>query len=331
MRRILGATLGQILASRGRPSITRQFNVMPKAFVAPPPAPSPPPVMKKKKKKKVTSSVIVKPAESEKKEDKEAKPEEQKPGEAKTEEKKEEKKPRKKMKKWPDDEATLVDYRELVGPLKTIITQGYRLFRKDQKEFDYEGYNIGEHELNHFPPPKYRFTEQLLAFDDKRNVKLIDVVLNVLFLLGIEQGRRAERRDHKPMELVLKTMDKFREENKNLRLKIDELEVKIEVLQKNPELIGEALKQAIIDGVKQRRNARLFEAKKELGIDPVRSNFEFKTPKRVKFRELERLAKSLDKKTCSQEQWKELLKERGWTFDEWISRCKKKFVHTDFS
>src|ERR1700722_3688269 len=323
-RQILGATLAQVLAAGGHPPLIREvaLNLMPKSFIRPSIIPTSIP-MKKKKKKLVSAVVPII-----------AKPEVQpdtKPEEAKVEEKQEDKKSKRKMRKWPDDESALVDYHDIVRPLKEILRQGYRLFRKDQKEFDYEGYSIGPNELTHFPPPKYRFTEKLLEFDDKRGKKLIDVVLNVMFLLGVEQGRRAEKREGKPMELVLKAMDKYRDENKNLRLKLDELEVSLEVRQQHPELNDDDFQNAVSDGVRRRRNIRLYATNKELGIGPVRSAFEFKTPRKVQFEELESLARTLNKDICTQEQWKDLLKERGWTYEEWQTRCKKKFVRTDFS
>lgn len=237
-----------------------------------------------------------------------------------------------KMKKWPEDSSVLVNYEELAHPLKRILDQGYRLFRKDEKkEFDYDGFNIGKNELTVSPPPKFRFTEKLLKYDKTHGRNLIDVVLNVMFLLGVEQGRRAERRDHKPIEGLVKTMDNYREENKNLRIKIDELEVLLEVGQSNPELTGEALKQAVLEGVRNRRGERIHKARQELQMDATRSTFDFSTPKRAKFKELEHIAKTLNKNICSSDQWKTILKEKGWTFQEWKDRCKKKSVTSDFS
>jgi hypothetical protein len=237
-----------------------------------------------------------------------------------------------KKKEWPANDKGLLDYEDLIWPLKSIIIQGYRLFRKDKKEFNYDGYDIGPEELVHSPPPKYRFTEALLEQDNKRNRKLIDVVLNVAFLLGVEQGRRAERQDRKPMEAIIQSMDKYREENKSLRLKLDESEITLEVKDANPSISERELAQAVSDGIKARRVARIKEARKELAIDPTRSAFDFDTPKRMKFKDLESLARSIDRKKCNEQQWESLLKDRGWTLREWKAKCKKKFITTlDFA
>ena len=307
MRSLLGATLGQIVASRK--NATPTFIGLPEQKSLPDEKPLP--VFNMKRFKKADASIVV-----------DKKPEEKKPDPPQ--------KPR--MKKWPEDPTALLDYADIVAPLKAIIVQGYRLFRKDEvKEFEYTGYNIGAVELQHSPPPKYRFTEKLLAFENKRGKKLIDVVLNVVFLLGVEQGRRAERRDEKPMELVVETMKKYREDNKNLRIKVDELAASLEVREEHPSLIGDELKTAIKDATKRRRSARLLEAKKELQIDPTRNVFDINSPERAKFKELEKLAASLNKNTCSIEQWKAILADRGWGYDDWVAKCKKKFAHNDFS
>jgi hypothetical protein len=251
--------------------------------------------------------------------------------ETKEEPKKEEPK-KSKMKAWPNNPAELLPYKDIANPLKDILNKGYRLFRKDEvKHFDYEGFNIGKQELQSQPSPRVRFSEKCLEYEKKLGHNLIDVVLNVMFLMGVEQGRRAERRDVKPIESLVETLEKYRETNKDLRIKIDELEVMQEVKEHYPNLKGSELQSRINAGVSARRVKRIEELKSELKLDTSKSSFQFKTPKRAKFRELESIARSLTKEKCTPGQWNQILEDRGWTFKEWKDKCKKKNVNTDFS
>src|SRR5271165_2751281 len=132
-------------------------------------------------------------------------------------------KSKKKMKKWSDDPSALVQYAKLITPLKDIINKGYKLIRNDIKSFDYEGYNIGKSDLQVFPSPKNQLQEKNLAKQNNRNVKLIDIILHITFLLGVEQGRRSERQEQKSTEVLINTIVQYKETNKNLRYQIDEL------------------------------------------------------------------------------------------------------------
>lgn len=237
-----------------------------------------------------------------------------------------------KMKRWPENPSELLPYGDIISPLKEVLRKGYRLFRKDEiKSFDYEGYNIGKVELQNNPSPKLRFSEKFLTYEKALGHSLIDVVLNITFLLGVEQGRRAERRDSKPVETLLETLETYRETNKNLRIKIDELEIQSELKERFPQLTDQELQSCIKVGIEARKWKRIHELKKELQLDVSKSNFQFKTPVRAKFRDLESIAKSLNKKTCTLEQWKEILESKGWTYKEWKDKCKKKIIKTDFS
>jgi hypothetical protein len=236
-----------------------------------------------------------------------------------------------KMKKWPENQSELLSYNEIAEPLKDILKRGYRLFRKDEvKEFDYEGYNIGKHELQTHPTPRARLSEKCLIHEKSLGHSLMDVVLNVMFLLGVEQGRRAERRDANSIDELLGTLEAYRKRNKDQRIRIDELEVILDVKNLYLNLSEEEFKKKVQDGISERRSIRIEELKSELQLDASRSSFQFKTPARTKFKELEKLAKTLTKETCSSDQWKDILKERGWTFDEWKKRCKKKIIQTFF-
>lgn len=253
---------------------------------------------------------------------------------AKPEEKKgcEKDKKKHKMRKWPENLSELLPYQEIVSPLKDIIRQGYRLWRKDDvKTFDYIGYNIGKQELVAQPPPNVRLSEKFLEREKKEGHHLIDVVLNIMFLMGVEQGRRAERRDIKPVEMLLQTLEIYREKNKNQRIRIDELEVLLELTENFPQLPIEEFQYRLKEGLAIRRAKRIAELKSELTLDVSRSSFQFKTPPRIKFKELENLARSITKETCTEEQWKHILEERGWTYKEWTDRCKKKNINIAFT
>jgi hypothetical protein len=231
----------------------------------------------------------------------------------------------KKPKPWPDNPLEIVAYEKLVSPLKAIIRDGYRLIRKEEaKSFEYNGYQIGKQEQKFCPPLNHRFTEKLIAYEDTKGTKLIDIVLNTLFLLGIEQGRRLERKARMPMDVLLKTLDNYREVNKNLRLKIDELEAVSELKQSKPDISDEELKLALVTVLNEKRAARIEKAKEELSLDPIKNKFTFKSPKKSSFKTLRKIEKSLP--SCNKEQWKEILEERGWDFKEWEEQCKRKPV-----
>jgi hypothetical protein len=234
---------------------------------------------------------------------------------------KEEPKPQKKMKKWSDDPSTLVPYSKLISPLKDIINKGYKLIRNDVKSFDYEGYNIGKNELQLFPSPKNQFTEKHLA--KLKNIKLMDVVLHITFLLGVEQGRRSERQEQKSTETLINTLEQYRETNKNLRYQIDELKAFIVVKDKNPTLSHEELMQLVKIEVDNNRPNRIAAIKTDLELDPTRSSFKIRTPQRAKFNDLMELSKTLNKSQY-EEHWPNILKEYGWTIEQWDNKCKKK-------
>jgi hypothetical protein len=235
------------------------------------------------------------------------------------------------MKRWPENASELLSYNEIISPIKDILNKGYNLLRKNHiTSFDYEGYNIGKHELQNHPSPKARLSEEALAIEKKFGHNLIDVVLNITFLLGVEQGRRAERRDGQPVEEALAALETYRKRNKDQRIRIDELEVILELKETHPNITDTEFRDIFRDRMILRRAKRIEEIKSDLKLDPTRNIFQFRTPARSKFKDLEKIASTLTKETCSEEQWKELLKERGWDYDEWVRRCKKK-VRTFFA
>jgi len=230
---------------------------------------------------------------------------------------------KKKMKKWPDDPSALIQYKKLIDPLKDIIRKAYRLDRNNIKSFDYEGYNLGKQELQSFPSPKNQFTEKNIEKQNKSNIKVIDIVLNIAFLLGVEQGRRSERQEQKSTETLINTIDQYRESNKNLRYQIDELKATAKVKALHPTLHEQDLLPLIKEEINANRDNRIKELKKDLQADPIRSSFDMKTTQRAKFNDLCELARTFDKKTYD-EHWSSIIKEYGWTIDEWNNKCKKK-------
>lgn len=236
---------------------------------------------------------------------------------------------KRKMKRWPDNNA-LVPYADLIKPVKEIIDQGYRFIRNHKTEFDYSGYNIGKREAEANPNliPKRRFEERGIAIEKfKYDRNLIDIALNVAFLLGMEQGRRTEKRNTLPNETLISNIEQFRNSNKELRFRIDELEAYIEAKNANPDASNETLAALVIDIVKARRASRISAIKEDLLQDNTKSSFATKSVSKAKFSELEMLAKS---EKCSIFQWKEVLETRGWTLEEWNERCKKKSVNIEF-
>lgn len=251
-----------------------------------------------------------------------------KPKEVKKPEEKKEARDPPEMKSWPKNKTELISYVNLIKPLKEVLNKGYRLFRKDDvKSFLYDGFNIGEFELQNQPSPQERFKETFIAEQKKLGFHLIDIVLNIAFLLGVEQGRRAEHRELKSQEELINTLAKYREINKDLRAKIDELEVILEI--KNKSLSEEDAKLFLTENLSARRKRRIEDLKSDLKIDPSKSSFNFVRNK-AKFKSLEILAESLSIKTCSKEQWYSILDEYGWTVKEWKDKCKKKSSKNDF-
>jgi hypothetical protein len=228
---------------------------------------------------------------------------------------------KKKMVKWPEGNG-LPAYKNIISPLKHVLDTGYKLIRKNVKGFEYEGYNIGEKELLIYKNPKDRLTEKSLEKEDKFGIKLIDVVLNITFLLGMEQGRRAERSQTINIKSLLSTLEKYRKKNKDLRLKIDELTATLKIQKENPTLSDEEFSLKLKEEINSTRQNRIEEIKKELNIDETKS-FQFKTPTKSSLKELRALEKTLPS-DFSIEQWENALKERGWTLDQWFSKNKKK-------
>lgn len=236
---------------------------------------------------------------------------------------KEEAKPKKvKMKKWSDNPTALVQYQNLIKPLKQILDTGYRLFRKDVQHFDYDGYNIGKNELAIFPSPKNQLSGKFLEKNTQRGNNLIDIVLNIAFLLGMEQGRRAERKDQVSTETLIATLESYRESNKNLRYRIDELTAFLSAKEQHPFLSNDDLSPYVQLELLATKDKRMQEIKKEIQQDQTRSSFSFAARSKPSFNELRSIIETLP--GCSKSEWTIILKDHSWTFDEWDAKCSKK-------
>jgi hypothetical protein len=239
-------------------------------------------------------------------------------------------KPKPKMKKWPDN-GTLVSYIKLIKPLKAIIDHGYRLFRKDITSFDYNGYNIGKDEQRIYPSPKVQFEVQSLVKEKARGNNLIDIVLNIAFLLGVEQGRRSERTEQEQTDNMLNTLENYRERNKDLRRRNDQIEAMLLLKEQYPALQNAEIASLADEIVLQKRNDRIEEARAELALDQSRSSLNRAQKKRAKFGELVELSRTLNRNICSLEDWLDILKDHGWTAKEWTAKCDKKKIKTEYN
>lgn len=235
----------------------------------------------------------------------------------------------KKMRKWPNDLTAMVGYNDIVEPIKKILEEGYRLIRKDKQDFEYEGYNIGKQERKFVPPPNYRFSKKFLEIEKKGNKSLFDVAIHTIFLLGIEQGRRFQKQDNKPIAKLVKAMEHYRKDNRRLRIQVDILNARIKFKTENPNMSDNELDALVKKEISSGRETRLELARKELGLDPLKS-FKAKEVNKLVFSELVKMAKAVHKE-CTKAEWKDILKDNGWTNNEWLNRCKHKNVLITFS
>ena len=230
-----------------------------------------------------------------------------------------------KMKKWPDD-GSVVHYRNLIDPLKSILNSGYNFIRKKQANgFDYDGYNIGKEEQKIFANPKTRLKEDYLAKEAKVGRNLIDVVLNIVFLLGIEQGRRTERVNIKNIEELTDTLEMYRRTNKDLRIKVDTLEGTILLKDLPDEIFESSLK----DYVASKRLERIKKAKNDLLQDRNRTNFNPYLKSKAAFKDIAFKYLTLDE-VFSKTSWEEYLLDKGWSYEEFVENCEKKKIKIKF-
>lgn len=114
----------------------------------------------------------------------------------------------KKTKQWPSHSGLISDVSELLSEVKKVVLKGYSIKRNNVWNFVYTGYESGFYEKCFFPTAALRFKENYLTHCNKLNKSLFDVAMELIFHLGIEQGRREERAKLLPR---LKTVEKMLE------------------------------------------------------------------------------------------------------------------------
>lgn len=251
--------------------------------------------------------------------------------ELKVEEKIEEKvdeKDKNKVKQWPDEPDELALYADIFAPLKDILEKGYRLIRGNDWKFDYNGYEIGKNEKKIFPPAKEHFTEKFLRREkDKHGRTLFDVVMRLLFLMGIEQGRRMAYQEQAPVRTLQKTLADYRERNKSVRYQLAKANAIIKVREENPTLTADEVNKLIHVELEKTRQSRIEEIKAEMKMDPTLTCFKSKPKKKAKLTELLALANTLDVEIFKQPDWLNLLQEANCSLSDWKTFCKKNKFH----
>lgn len=119
-------------------------------------------------------------------------------------------------KEWPAE--GVVDYENLVNPVlkimlanykrrhntyKTVDHEGDRRRFKTYKNVVYDGYNIGKSERATIPDPANNLNPAGLRYHELRDRELMHVLVNIVFCLGMEQGRRdCAERNHRMIEIA---------------------------------------------------------------------------------------------------------------------------------
>jgi hypothetical protein len=95
------------------------------------------------------------------------------------------------MKPWPKDKTETVGFEALMKPLKKAVDFMYDLTRKNRdRDVPYNGYDIGQKEHVTVPEPTQMLSVEHLRYSEEQGVEPIEVILQIAFLLGMEQGRR---------------------------------------------------------------------------------------------------------------------------------------------
>jgi hypothetical protein len=249
------------------------------------------------------------------------------PNEKEKEEKvKEEKDNKTKIKQWPEELDVMLPYEDLYKPLKQILEDGYAPIKRNQtRVFVYAGYDLGKPEKQTFPPMRLHFSEKFLDHEKTKNARtLMDVVMRVMYLQGMENGRRAAYQEQAPIKTLHKTLDSYREKNKKLRYNLAKATAILTIKEECPNLSGQELNNRIQEELEKTRKVRLEEIRKDLKEDPSRCVFKPRQKKKHKLSDLLSIASSLDPEIVKREDWMDLLKEANITWKEWMSFAKKK-------
>jgi len=100
------------------------------------------------------------------------------------------------MKQWPENGST-VDFDKLIDPIKDIlllaIKKGDKIYKENIK---YDGYTNGNYEQATYPAPDKALSKEHLNYEKtEQNRDVYDILLTIVFQLGIEQGRRMSYKD----------------------------------------------------------------------------------------------------------------------------------------
>ena len=123
------------------------------------------------------------------------------------------------MKEWPDNGT--VRYDELIEPLRKILERAMYLGDDVYENgLDYDnGYNIGRPEQATHPCPDEALSKDNLKYGhEEQDRDVYDVILNIVFMLGVEQGRRTV---YEKLEFIEIIIDNIISQQKNLKDVLD--------------------------------------------------------------------------------------------------------------
>lgn len=98
------------------------------------------------------------------------------------------------MKEWPEDPIETVDLEDLVEPIVKSLLSAYDIERKSLSAIPYSGYNIGGEELISGSSPEEMLRPEDLRIAWQNGKMAYHALFSIAVQLGIEQGRRLERK-----------------------------------------------------------------------------------------------------------------------------------------
>lgn len=107
------------------------------------------------------------------------------------------------LKAWPAGHK-LVDIEKLLAPVRGIMNRAGTWKQRDPlPPLAYVGYDIGQEDrhVRHCAD----FSRRGVARAEDQNFSVLDMVLDLVFMLGVEQGRRVERERNSAWVLVLRS------------------------------------------------------------------------------------------------------------------------------
>jgi hypothetical protein len=230
-----------------------------------------------------------------------------------------------KIKQWPEDPAAQIAYDDVYAPLKDILEKGYNLVRKTGVwSFDYNGYDLGKIDKQFNPNIKEQISEKYLKKQkEKHGISLMDIVMRIVFMLGIEQGRRVAYQEQCQVKSLQKTLANYRERNKSIQYRLAIAEAINKIRDENPTLSPDKAALLVKDALEKTRHIRIEEIKKELRMDPSLNCFKHRVKRKIKLSDLLGLANTLDPEIFHQKDWISILQEANCSESEWKTFCRK--------